>query len=247
MKIAVISDIHGNIQALETVLADIKNENCEKIFCLGDLAMAGPEPVKAIEKIKNLFDNGKLDLIQGNTDEMIADYNHEIIAKIAAAFPIMSNALKNDVKIIPDDLKAFLRNLPKQKELEIEGVKILLVHGSPRKNDENITPDLPIEKVEEIIERVNADLIFCGHTHIPCGYQTRKKQTVVNVGSVGRPFTPNPQASYAVTDLKNGTFEIQHKLLDYDIKTASKILAQRPFEGAKKLAKILINPEFRHI
>lgn len=246
MKVAVISDIHGNMQALETVLADIESEKCEKIFCLGDLAMAGPEPVKAIERIKELYDNGKLLLIQGNTDEMIANYE-KFGELVKSNFPIMGNALENDITLIPDTLKQFLKNLPSQKELEFEGVKILLVHGSPRKNDENILPDLPIEKVEEMVEDTTADVIFCGHTHIPCGYQTRKKQTIVNDGSVGRPFTKNPQVCYVVADFNNGGFEVKHKLLDYDKEKAAEILANREFIGADKLAKILIKPDFRHI
>lgn len=246
MKVAVISDIHGNMQALETVLADIESEKCEKIFCLGDLAMAGPEPVKAIERIKELYESGKLELIQGNTDEMIANYE-KFGELVKSSFPIMGNAMKNDITLIPDTLKQFLKNLPPQKELEIEGVKILLVHGSPRKNDENILPDLPIEKVEEMVEDTTADVIFCGHTHIPCGYQTRKKQTIVNDGSVGRPFTASPQACYVVADFNNGGFEVKHKLLDYDKEKAAEILANREFDGAGILAKILIKPEFRHI
>lgn len=246
MKVAVISDIHGNMQALKTVLADIEKEKCEKIFCLGDLAMAGPEPVKAIEKIKALYDEGKLELIQGNTDEMIGNY--EIFGEqVKSQFPIMGNALENDVRIIPENLKEFLKNLPKQKELEIEGIRLLLVHGSPRKNDENILPDLPVEKIEEIISSTDADLIFCGHTHMPCGYQTTKGQTVVNDGSVGRPFTENPQACYVVAEFIKGAFEIKHKLLNYDKVKAAEILGKRRFEGADKLAKILIKPEFRHI
>lgn len=246
MKIAVISDIHGNMQALEAVLQDIKEEKCEKIFCLGDLAMAGPEPVRAIELIKNLYEQGNFELIQGNTDEMIGDYE-TFGTEVKAKFPIMAAALENDVKIIPENLKMFLKNLPKQNELTIEGVKILLVHGSPRKNDENISPDLPIEQVEEIIAGTSADLIFCGHTHIPCGYQTTNKQTIVNDGSVGRPFTPNPQACYVVAEIQNGSFNIQHKFIDYDKEKASKILAQRDFKDADKLAKVLIRPESRHM
>jgi len=245
-KVAIISDIHGNMQALETVLEDIKKESCDKIFCLGDLAMAGPEPVKTIELIKQLYDKGKLELIQGNTDEMIGDY--DLLGEhVKSKFPIMANALENDVKIIPDDLRDFLKNLPKQKEIEIEGIKILLVHGSPRKNDENIAPDLPIAKIEKMLADTDADAIFCGHTHIPCGYQTNKKQTVINVGSVGRPFTPNPQACYAIAEFSNGAFEVLHKFINYDNQKASEILAKRDFEGADKLAQILIKPEFRHL
>jgi len=247
MKVAVISDIHGNMQALEAVLEDIEKEKCEKIFCLGDLAMAGPEPVKAVKLIKKMYVEGNLELIQGNTDEMIGNCSKEILNKVKSSFPIMGNALEDDAKIIPETLKKFLRDLPKQKELEIEGVKILLVHGSPRKNDENILPNLPIEKVEEIIAGVKADVIFCGHTHMPCGYQTASKQTVVNDGSVGRPFTQNPQACFVVADFHDGLFEIMHKFISYDKEKASEILANRAFEGADKLAKILVNPEFRHI
>jgi len=247
MKIAIISDIHGNMQALEAVLADIEKEKGDKIFCLGDLAMAGPEPIKAIEKIKSLYDENKLELIQGNTDEMIGNYNEELRQKVKNAAPIMGNALENDVKIIPDNLKNFLKNLPAQKELEIEGLKVLLVHGSPRKNDENIFPDLPIEKVEEMVKGTDADIIFCGHTHIPCGYQTRNKQTIVNEGSVGRPFTPEPKACYVVAEFNNKNSEIQHKFIDYDRQKASEILAKRDFEGADKLAQHLIRPESRHM
>ena len=106
---------------------------------------------------------------------------------------------------------------------------------------------MPIEKVEEMVAGCDADIILCGHTHIPCGYQTSKKQTVVNVGSVGRPFTPVPQACYAVIELNNGEFNVCHKFVDYDNVKASEILAERQFVGADKLAQILIKPEFRHI
>lgn len=246
MKVAVISDIHGNMQALNTVLDDINKENCEKIFCLGDLAMAGPEPVKAIETIKALIDAGKLELIQGNTDEMIANYA-EFCGKVKASFPIMGNALENDVQIIPDDLKEFLKNLPKQKQMTIEGLKVLLVHGSPRKNDENILPNMSEEKIEEILTGTNTDIIFCGHTHMPCEYKTQNDQIIINDGSVGRPFTENPQACYVVATFNDGKFEFEHRFLDYDRQTAADILSKRGFEGAGKLAQILIKPAQRHM
>lgn len=247
MKVAVISDIHGNMQALNAVLDDIKKEHCEKIFCLGDLAMAGPEPVETIQLIKKLNEEDNFELIQGNTDEMIGNFSAEVQERVKSAFPLMGNALEDDAKIIPDDLKLFLKSLPKQKELLIEGVKILLVHGSPRKNDENILPDLTIDKVEEIIASTDADVIFCGHTHIPCGYQTRNKQTVINDGSVGRPFTPTPQACYVIANFRDASIEVMHKFVDYDKEKASEILAKRTFIGAGKLAEILIKPEFRHL
>lgn len=246
MKIAVISDIHGNMQALTAVLKNIKKENCEKIFCLGDLAMAGPEPSKTIDKIKSLIETEDLTCIQGNTDEMIANCDNQMIHLLKENNPIMANALENDVTVVSEDQKDFLRNLPAQKEIEIDGVKILLVHGSPRKNNENIFNNLKIEEVEEMIKGVEANIIFCGHTHVPCGYQTNTKQTVVNVGSVGRPFSIEPKSCYAIIEIENGEFSVKHNLVNYDVQTASKTLQERGFEGADKLAAMLISASSRY-
>lgn len=246
MKIAVISDIHGNMQALESVLKDIEHVHVDKIYCLGDLALAGPEPSKAIKKIMEMNKDGKVDLLQGNTDLMIVE--HEKFIPIAKkSFPVMGNALEYDVKVISDEERKFLKNLPKQIEEVIEDVKILFVHGSPRKNDENIFPNLPIEEVEEIIKSTDADLILCGHTHIPCGYQTSTKQTVVNAGSVGRPFMDEPKACYAILTLENGSINVEHKLVAYDKEKAAEILKSQDFDGSDKLANMLIKPETRHV
>lgn len=242
MKIAIISDIHANFQALQAVLNDIKEQGCEKILCLGDLAMAGPEP----EKVINFVKDQDWEIIQGNTDKMIAEFTPELAENVKKIFPVMGNALIDDVSVLGETAKNYLKNLPEQKELEIEGVKILLVHGSPRRNNEDILPDRPIEEIEEIIKGVEADLIFCGHTHVPCGYQTNNKKTIVNVGSVGRPMTKNPNACYVSADFNNGEFSIEHRFVDYDRKTASDIMKSRGFEGAEKLAEMILEPKERH-
>lgn len=243
MKIAIISDIHANYQALEAVLKDIKEQDCEKILCLGDLAMAGPEPQRVIDFVKKQ----NWEIIQGNTDKMIAEYSDELAENVRKIFPVMGNALADDNKILNEDAKTYLKNLPAQKELEIEGVKILMVHGSPRRNNEDILPDMPMDEIEEIIKGVQADLIFCGHTHVPCGYQTNSKKTVVNVGSVGRPMTKNPQACYVIADFNSGEFSIEHRLVDYDRETASEIMKSRNFDGSEKLAEMILTPKDRHV
>lgn len=148
MKVAVLSDIHGNFQALESVMEDIKSNNCEHVFCLGDLAMAGPQPNKVIEFVKN---QTNWTVIQGNTDKMIADFSPEILQNVKNNFPVMANALANDVVFIEKDKKEYLKNLPPQEQLTFEGVKILLVHGSPRRNNEDILPDMPLNIIEEML------------------------------------------------------------------------------------------------
>lgn len=244
MKIAVLSDIHGNFQALESVMEDVKANNCEQVFCLGDLAMAGPQPRMVIDYVRK---QNNWTVIQGNTDKMIADFSPEILQNVKNNFPVMANALADDVIFIEEDKKDYLRNLPAQKELTLEGVKLLLVHGSPRRNNEDILPDMPLKIIEEMLEGTNADLIFCGHTHVPAGYQTNKKQTVVNVGSAGRPMTEEPKACYVIADFQDGGFSIEHRFIDYDRQTAADIMSARNFDGADKLAQMILHPVSRHI
>ena len=196
-------------------------------------------------------DNAKEDkgyiLIQGNTDKLIAEYNEELFEAMSAKYPVMANALKNDVELLNWRQKDFLRSLPGQLNLEFDGVKLLLVHGSPRKNNEDILPDTSLDKLEEMIKDTEADIILCGHTHIPCGFQTLSKKTVLNAGSVGRPFTENPQACYLTLNISDGKFLVEHHFVEYDNKKAAEIMRSRTFEGADTIADILIAPNKRHV
>lgn len=244
MRLAVISDIHGNAQALEAVMNDIIEQGCEHVFCLGDLAMAGPQPKEIIEYVAQ---QESWTVIQGNTDRMLANYGEDVVEFLQAQYPIMANAITSDNSLIETEHKEYLANLPPQLALEIEGCSVLFVHGSPRANNEDILPNMPLETIEEIIEGTTEQLILCGHTHIPCGYQTNSGQTVVNVGSVGRPMTPKPRACYAIVDVKEGNFEIRHRFVKYDNQTAAQIMSERDFVGSDMLADLLLNPAARHI
>ena len=246
MKIAVISDIHGNMEAINAVMNDISEQKCDKLFVLGDYAMAGPEPNKAVEYFMKKIDDENVTMIQGNTDLMIADYSTELYKFLKDKAPVMAEALKNDVILLNDSEKKFLKELPAQAEVSVDGVKFLLVHGSPRKNNEDILPDKPIEEIEEMLEGVDADVVLCGHTHLPCGYQTSKKQTVVNAGSIGRPFTPEPKSCYLTIVVDNGKCVFEHHFVEYEKKLASEKLLKRGFNGAEKLANTLLNPKERH-
>jgi len=228
MKIAVLSDIHGNMQALEAVLEHIKTQNIDKIFICGDLAMAGPEPSKTVNFLMN-FD---ATFIQGNTDEMI-------VKNIVPPNEIMANALKYAQDELSEGQKEFLANLPFSHIERVEDLNLLFVHGSPRKNNEDILPEQNSEKIAEILENTTQDLIFCGHTHIPCGYQV-KKQTLVNVGSVGRPFSEESKSCYVTVNINKNEAEILHHFVDYDVKTAAEKLSQLGFMGAEKLSEMLL-------
>ena len=137
--------------------------------------------------------------------------------------------------------KTNFRNLPENRYIEINGLKIQLVHGSPRQQDENIYPNLALNDVEKMVENSNADLILCGHTHIPCGYSLNSGKTVVNVGSVGRSMTEDKMPYWALLEINNdGTFQIEHKSVNYDNVKVSEIIKNRNFRHSDDLAKMYI-------
>ena len=244
MKIAVLSDLHANAQALEAVMNDVINQGCEHVFCLGDLALAGPQPKEVVDYV---MAQNTWTVIQGNTDKMIAQYGPQVVEFLQEQYPVMANAMADDVLKLDDAHKAYLADLPPMLSVDIEGCSVLLVHGSPRANNEDILPGMSMEEIEEIIDGTKEKLILCGHTHIPCGYQTKSGQTVVNAGSVGRPMTAEPKACYCLIDFKNSAFEIRHRFVEYDNKLAAQLMSQRGFVGADRLSDLLLNPVERHM
>ena len=247
MRIAVISDIHGNMEALESVMEDINEQACEKIVALGDYAMAGPEPKLVVDWFIRHSNDNNFVMIQGNTDLMIADYNEDLYQTLKTMAPVMAEALKNDAEILNPIQKDFLKHLPIQLEIEEGGVKFLLCHGSPRKNNEDILPDTPMEEIEQMLEYVDASVVLCGHTHLPCGFQTMSRKTVVNAGSVGRPFTEGrPESCWLKITVEDGKCIFEHRFVKYNKEKASETLSKREFKGAEKLAKTLLDPKERH-
>ncbi len=241
MKIAVISDIHGNTLAYDAVLADIKIKCCKKVLCLGDYMLAGYDPNGIVQRIEKLQTTHDAEIIQGNTDLMLTHPRVDGFDKIYVIAPCMAFAYRNDLEIIKPSYMDFIGLFPTHKEITIEGIKIFMCHGSPRRVDENITDDLSDEQVEEIIQDTDADLILCGHTHVPCGYQLASGQTVVNVGSVGRPMTLEKEACYAVVDINPATKEytVEHVFVPYDNKLAAQKIRERGLHDCETLAKML--------
>ncbi len=236
IKVAVISDLHGNIEALESVFADINSQGIQKVLILGDLAIMGPEPNEAINFVRKLPEKYEIEIIQGNTDLMIVNEG------IPDFPPFIKNAIQYAKDTVTPDNKEFLKNLPQQKSIKIGETSILMVHGSPRKQDENILPAKSVEEIRPMLDEVKEALILCGHTHLPAGYQI-DKQTIVNDGSVGRPLTGDQKACYVVLDIdetKKDSFAVEHRFIDFDIETAAKKLGAQPFEGAKKLEDMLL-------
>lgn len=243
MKIAVLSDIHANKEALKEVLKSVEKFNPDMIFCLGDLILAGYDPNGTMEIIFDLMEKygENFKIIQGNTDKMVATATENMIKKVQEAFPCMGFSLENDIKITDKKYIDFVKNLDEKLDLTINNLKIELVHGSPREQDENIFPSLEEKVVEEMTNNSKAELILCGHTHIPCGYSLNNGKTIVNVGSVGRSMTADKMPIYLeLTIDKNGKYFVEHKKVKYDNKKVVNYILSRNFKHCEDLAKMYV-------
>jgi len=241
IKVAVISDIHGNMEALNAVLNDINKSAIKRLLILGDLAIMGAEPNNTVELVKKLPEKYDVDIIQGNTDLFIVNKELPNVPDFA------KNAITYAKETLSKENIEFLMALPVQKSITIGQTNILMVHGSPRKNDENILPGKSIEEIKPMIENTSEALILCGHTHLPAGYQI-EKQTIVNVGSVGRPFTEDNKACYVILEIdenKKDTFSVEHRFIGFDVKKSAEKLAKQQFEGAKYLADLLLKSSLK--
>lgn len=215
-KIAVISDIHGNIPALQSVLEDIGEREITRIICLGDLVGKGPHSSRAVEMIERFCET----VVRGNWDDFITKQSD-------------SDVLKWHQEQLTFEQKSFLIGLPFSIEFMMSGRFIRLFHASPRSLYERVQPLDPIERRLSLFENTpqtenslgdrQPDVICYGDIH-NAYIQNFKGKTLCNVGSVGNPLEIT-QASYAILEGKYGlkdagSFSIQLVRVPYDIELA---------------------------
>jgi predicted phosphodiesterase len=203
IQIAVFSDVHGNLPALEVVLKDIEKRGIHQKFCLGDLVDFAPWGNEVIEKIKSL----NIPCLLGNHDERIA-FDLPVIPlskhseeETKARFIAIDHSKKH----ITGDNKKFLSGLPFHLKLNYKiGNKhwdIQLVHSSLESNDTYLYESENDEVFMNMLEHSNADLIVMGHTHLSFTKQFENNKWAVNCGSVGRSKEENRLASYVILTL----------------------------------------------
>lgn len=198
MKIAVISDIHSNIYALDSVLADIETKDVDMIVCTGDLVGYGTRPNEVIQTLRK----NKIFTIIGNYDDAIG--NLKIVC--GCDYPDPKDAEKAGLSMhftgqtTKVENKEYLRNLPKELIFNFDKKTIRFVHGSTRLINEYLKENS--KEADEVMSELVEDILVCGHTHIPYVKYYGEK-LLVNAGSVGKPKTGNPNANYVIIDIKN--------------------------------------------
>ena len=193
--VAIFSDVHGNSVALRAVLADIQRRGVGRTFSLGDLVGYGPDPNGVIDLIRD----NRIPSLLGNYDDGVGFErgNCGCFYPDAEASRIGAASYDFTVRSVTPERKEFLRELPPGLRLEIEGIKLHLVHGSPRRINEYLLPDRESRTFERIAAAEEADVLVFGHTHTPW-HRAYGRVLFVNVGSAGKPKDGDPRACYTL-------------------------------------------------
>lgn len=236
MKLAVISCIHGNYEALETVLRDIDQQGVDQIFCLGDLVGYGPHPNAVVEQIRAL----DIPTCQGCWDEDVVEGLNACECSYPSILAEKRGRLAHEWtnQEITPETRAYLAALP----LSLKHEELGFVHGSPHSQHEYLLPEVNAFIALERVLAAGVDTLFCGHTHIPyvrsltAGQLKLRVQNsdtevttpvkqIINAGSVGEPRHGRPNATYVLYD--QDTQQASLRELEYDYQqTCADIIAK---------------------
>ena len=214
MRDAVLFDIHGNIDALDAVLADAAAAGCDGLVLGGDVAYMGPAPDACVDRVRAF--PGRVVAIRGNTDRMIAS-GDDAIAEWAAGR-------------LGDERVAWLGGL--QPERVLPEHDALLVHAVPGDDERRIDPDTPDAIAEALVGDSGHATLLCGHVHIQYARRVGTVE-VVNPGSVGFPFDGDQAAAWAIVD--DGTIELRRT--GYDVERALERVAGLASHPERALAE----------
>lgn len=207
MRIAIVSDVHGNLTALDAVIQDLERVRPDLVVHGGDLAVNGAQPAEVIDRIRELSWPGVL----GNTDKAV----WELESVPGRAYELFSTLAPATRGLLGEDRVRWLETLPDEWRDDAEGVA--LVHAAPGDLWKNVRADSPDRELENVFAVLGAPLAVYCHIHRPF-VTAMPNLTVANSGSVGMPFDGDPRASYLLVE--HGEPKIQRVEYDLDKEVA---------------------------
>ncbi|MCL4870557.1 MAG: metallophosphoesterase family protein [Anaerolineae bacterium] len=233
--ITILADIHANLPALEAVFADIDRRGLTNLYCLGDLVGYGTFPNEVIAAIRER----NIPTLMGNYDLGVGHDSDDCgcAYKTAEAKALGERSIAWSNAHTSPENKAYLRQLAEHILVQVGDHKVLLVHGSPRRINEYLYEDRPEASLERLFEGLEADVLVCGHTHLPYHRVLGSGRQVINAGSVGKPKDNNPNACYLVLTAEGSELRVAFIRVAYDVERAAQAIeaTDMPNEFAQML------------
>ena len=234
MRIALVGDVHANLPALEAVLEHAAERDARRVWNVGDFVGYGAFPDKVVSCLRAV---GEVSVI-GNYDQKVLAFPENDAAWRQSKGSEKYVAFGWAWRQLSADNRAYLAALPRERRINVDGLTVLLTHGSPASVHEHLYPDTPEERLVELVAIAAVDAIVCGHSHRPF-VRSMAATTFINTGSVGRPDDGDPRATYAVLHVENGEFEVEHHRVAYDVDRA--VAAIREHELPEAFAQMMIH------
>lgn len=205
--------------ALAAVLADMDARGLSNRYCLGDLVGYGVQPNEVIAAIR---ERG-IPTIMGNYDLGVGQASDDCgcAYRTAEAEALGKRSIAWTNAHTSAEEKAYLRTLVDSIPLRLGRHSVLLVHGSPRKVNEYLYEDRPAASLERVMDGAGADILVCGHTHLPYHRVLPSGRHVINAGSVGKPKDNDPRACYVVLRVVEGEVRTEFIRVPYDVEAAA--------------------------
>ncbi|GAB3059627.1 metallophosphoesterase family protein [Virgibacillus ainsalahensis] len=233
MRLAFISDIHGNATALEAVLKDIEQQKVDKIFVLGDLCYRGLEPQRSLDLIKSL----DTDVIKGNADEWaVRGVQQGEVPENARA--MMNQEQEWIFSKLDKESIDYLKNLPTELNLEYNNTRIHAFHATPNSLFKVVQPSDPDEILREKLMQKEKDIFIYAHIHKP-SIRYMDGKCLINTGSVGLPFDGLPHASYAFIEINEEAVETSIRRVQYDVDHVISQFETSDYPNKEKLINML--------
>jgi len=213
LRLYFISDLHANLEAVQAVASQM---GAGPVFCLGDIVGYGANPDEVVSWVKK---RGVV-CVLGNHDEAVLTGEVSWFNRHAAQAALWTR------RVLSQESRAFLGALPATRIAEVEGLKILMAHGSPSDPlREYVDPSTHSDLFEFYLTKHKVDAVALGHTHVPYVWAS-KVGAVFNPGSVGQPRTGDPRASFATAEISGHQLSVDLHLTPYDIDTAAEKMQQ---------------------
>jgi predicted phosphodiesterase len=239
MKIALISDIHGNAVALEAVLEDIHHKQVDQIAVLGDICFRGPEPKRALELVQALVHEQNAQVIKGNVDEWTVRpvKPGEIPDQFLEGFNREREWCVS--QLTQDDLD-WLAALPHELRLSLgENLSLYAFHATPESLFDVVWADAPADKIKNTLIKNNPEqLLAYGHIHFPYIRFVQGK-AILNTGSVGLPFDGLPLASYIMLESDGEAYQATMVRVPYDVERVVQLYVSRDYPEAELMAHVV--------
>ena len=234
MRIAILSDIHGNIAGLNACLDDLAAQGgADEIAVAGDLCMDGPKPRAVLRRLREIGAT----CLRGNTDRYICEGDDD---------PDDASMIRWQRERIGKNWTRRLAELPAQLRFGPDDNALVISHANPKNDDEHVWPDAPDEQLERLFGDERAAAFAFGHLHLPYVRVWRGK-LLACVASAGLPKDGDPRAHYTIFTLRDGGWQVRSRRVGFDVERVVRQIEKSDMPDAQRCIAVLRRHRYKSI